>query len=79
MVNDNWGGASSADVSSVLSSATRASSCAFMAFAADAPASCASWTWRFRSLCGVRPGGLPFRAVAVAHYLPDRACLFARS
>jgi hypothetical protein len=39
MANDNWGGVFSAEVSSVLRSANLESSSAFMAFAADAPAS----------------------------------------
>ena len=39
MANDNWGGVFSAEVSSFLRSANRESSSAFMAFAADAPAS----------------------------------------
>lgn len=68
MANDNRGGVSNTEVSSVLSSASRVSSCAFMAFAADAPASCARSSWRFRSTAG-RPGGLQFCAVVVAHYL----------
>ena len=54
MANGKLGRRSSAEVSSVLSSASRASSCAFMPLAAAAPASCASCSWRFRSAASAR-------------------------